>query len=1036
MQLYRLFVRQQALVFLLFCLYVTTIQQSGHSQTPYFQQDLGYEIDVALDDKAHTLTGKISISYKNNAPTDLYEIRMHLWANAFKQRGTAFDKQKLRGGSTRFYFADEKSLGGYSNLDFQVNGKGVKWKFNPEHPDIAILSLETALQPGGKIIITTPFTVKIPESFSRLGRVGTSYQMTQWYPKPAVYDAAGWHDMPYLDNGEFYSEFGTYLVRLTLPSNYVVGATGTLTTESEQRWLEQKIAESAILLRDTINEKQDSFPPSSTSMKTIAFEAKRVHDFAWFADKRFYVVTDTAVLMNGNRVPCFGMFTSLDANIWKQGAFYVRRAVEFYSNEVGAYPWEHATAVQSALSAGAGMEYPMITVIGDAKGPIDLDGVITHEVGHNWFYGILASNERDHAWQDEGFNTFYEDKYMDKYYGEAAKFEGSLPGFVSKRLNGDALSQVLRCLQANNGNLSVDTHSDAFSSLQYGINSYIKTARLMRWLEQSVGEAKFKTIMQNYYQKWAFKHPQPADFKAVVDAYQLKTDWFFDQITTRGHSDYHVLSVNQVQEGIEVTLKNHGDIASPFPVSALEQGRVVSTRWEDGFLGTKKIFLPCPTATAVAIDYDDQTFDLNRANNYKKARGMLMPRPSLLALAPKMGQRTIGFTPFALWNNYDKTSVGLAIYNPPFPSRKFQYYLLPAYSFASKSMVGVGEVSWRYLPKAKKIQYVQLALAGRTFHMDYNWKFDQYLKFTKWSPSITAHIPRPNRSGGHTYQLKAQFIDVEDLLFDTTGANIGKYKTHWPIYIASYHFEDAVLPNPFTSSFALESQSYNNFAVKASYVKVSGIHAQKFYYNRGRKIEVRLFAGYFLTNTQREKANVHEPSLARGSISLLPQGFADYHYDGMFLGRNEQYGLLARQVEATDGGFKLGHGSSFSGFGYSNDFAFSLNLKADLPKDLPFKLPLKPYFDIGYASDKSLLGSDRTRADQMIWSGGFNLSLFKGGLDIYFPVINSANIRRQYKEVGIKSSELSPIKWNFFHWISWSVNLKTLHPRSVLDKLN
>ncbi len=415
--------------FFAFCFFPTLLlsQNAGPSK-PYFQQEVNYKISVTLNDTAHLLTGHIAIEYVNHSPDTLGEIWMHLWGNAFKNRQTAFCKQKLRDGSMRFYFAEEKDLGYYKNLDFMVNGQKTTWRFDSKNPDIAVIKLPQPLQPGGRITLATPFLLKIPASFSRLGHVETSYQMTQWYPKPAVYDNRGWHAMPYLDIGEYYAEFGSFDVTITLPENYVVGATGILQTPSEIDFLAKKEAESRGKLANGVDKAHDPFPASANTMKTIRYTAEKVHDFAWFADKRFFVLKDTARLASGRTVDCWAMFTASEADLWKKGAFYVRRAVEFYSEKVGEYPWPHATAVHSALSAGGGMEYPMITVIGNSGSPRDLDDVITHEVGHNWFYGILASNERDHPFLDEGINSYYEDRYMKEYYGSNEVF--SLPKFL------------------------------------------------------------------------------------------------------------------------------------------------------------------------------------------------------------------------------------------------------------------------------------------------------------------------------------------------------------------------------------------------------------------------------------------------------------------------------------------------------------------------------------------------------------------------------------------------------------------------------
>jgi hypothetical protein len=184
------------------CLWYSTLG-NAQSTNGYFQQKVDYVIQATLHDTTHTLDGAIKFTYQNNSPDALQEIWVHLWGNAYQNRKTAFCRQQLKGGDREFYFAKPEDRGGFSGLNFRVNGQQVSWKIAPQNPDIAVLTLEKPLETGQKVTVSTPFTLKIPASFSRLGHVETSYQMTQWYPKPAVYDHKGWHAMPYLNMGEF-----------------------------------------------------------------------------------------------------------------------------------------------------------------------------------------------------------------------------------------------------------------------------------------------------------------------------------------------------------------------------------------------------------------------------------------------------------------------------------------------------------------------------------------------------------------------------------------------------------------------------------------------------------------------------------------------------------------------------------------------------------------------------------------------------------------------------------------------------------------
>ncbi len=273
---------------------IAVLVSSNLFSQDYFQQEVDYQINVTLDDLNHELTGDITLTYTNNSPDELPFIWMHLWPNAYKNGKTALAKQQFREGNMFLFYAMDKALGYIDQLDFQANGAKIEWEFHPEHIDIAKLKLAEPLAPGASVTISTPFHVKLPSgNISRLGHINQSYQITQWYPKPAVYDRDGWHEMPYLNQGEFYSEYGSFDVSITLPKNYVVGATGDLVNgEAELAFLNDLDAQTR-----ASNELGDNaFPASSEEMKTLRYQQSRVHDFAWFADKRWRVLKDEVTL--------------------------------------------------------------------------------------------------------------------------------------------------------------------------------------------------------------------------------------------------------------------------------------------------------------------------------------------------------------------------------------------------------------------------------------------------------------------------------------------------------------------------------------------------------------------------------------------------------------------------------------------------------------------------------------------------------------------------------------------------------------------
>ena len=306
----------------------------------YFQQKVNYRIQVTLDDRNNELNAFETIEYINNSPDTLHFIYFHLWPNGYSNNNTELAKQLLSSKGKQKLFKDPELNGYIDSLEFKVDGQLVQWNLLSGQPDICCIKLNYAISHGDSIKISTPFHVKIPKGVtSRLGHIGESYQISQWYPKPAVYDKNGWHQMAYQDQGEFYSEFGSFDVSITFPDNYTVGATGNLQNDQETARM-NSLASDTTWRTNTVSEKVD-FPPSSTQMKTLRYTENQIHDFAWFADKRFHVMKGEVKLPDsGREVTTWLLFTNQQANIWKNAIPYVNNAIEKFRNGTVITPIE------------------------------------------------------------------------------------------------------------------------------------------------------------------------------------------------------------------------------------------------------------------------------------------------------------------------------------------------------------------------------------------------------------------------------------------------------------------------------------------------------------------------------------------------------------------------------------------------------------------------------------------------------------------------------------------------------------------------
>jgi hypothetical protein len=353
-----------------------------------------------------------------------------------------------------------------------------------------------------------------------------------------VYDRKGWHPIPYLDQGEFYAEFGNFEVQITLPDNYVVAATGDLQNASEAAWLKNKKTFS----REPKTKKQTqqkknlilSLAPSSSKTKTLQYNQNNVHDFAWFADKTYTVETDTLKLPSGKVITTNVFYYSENSKSWMNSIAMIKRAILTKSQWLGEYPYNVVSVVDGGN--GGGMEYPTITLLDDGGSEKMLDFVINHEVGHNWFQAILGTNERTHPWMDEGMNTYYDNRYAIQQYGNAnLDIIQTKSKFINNRLPDDIQLTLLQTVTAIKKDQPIETVSEKFSAFNYNMVAYIKTGDWMKLLEDELGKTIFDNCMQEYYKRWQFKHPYPDDFKKVVEEISGKNvDAIFSLLNKKG----------------------------------------------------------------------------------------------------------------------------------------------------------------------------------------------------------------------------------------------------------------------------------------------------------------------------------------------------------------------------------------------------------------------------------------------------------------------------------------------------------------------
>lgn len=471
--------------------------------TPLSYRIAEYHMNVAYTPETKQLKGQQTLTWENPGSVPVQELYLHLYPNAFASKKTTFMRES--GGKLR---QDEAKTGSIGSMDLlsvkTVDGEDLSMRMSFVQPDdgnkddhtLLKIPLPKAVGAGQQVTIKTEFLVKLPAAFARMGYVDDFVMAGQWFPKVAAYERAGtrgrtepgWNLHQYHGNSEFYANFGLYDVKIQVPSNYIVAATG--------------------------------FPvkPAVTDngMKTYQFYADDVHDFAWSASPNFVYVEEP---FSTPQIPGVKIKLYLDPNhqdLKDRYMYAAKKALSRYSQWYGTYPYSTLSIVvpPPGGNGAGGMEYPtLVTAWGasDKKPDLELERVVVHEIGHQFFYGLVATNEFEEAWLDEGFTSYAEDKVMEAEYGVSP----NLPIESSYITSPYSLQQ----------NAWAYTGHD-----QYAENVYTRGKLVLKAIEKQVGTKTMDRIMRAYFQRWEFKHPSTRDFQKVVEEV-TKTKWddFFNQ---------------------------------------------------------------------------------------------------------------------------------------------------------------------------------------------------------------------------------------------------------------------------------------------------------------------------------------------------------------------------------------------------------------------------------------------------------------------------------------------------------------------------
>lgn len=568
------------------------------------QRVVEYHIDVQLLSDTASLRGSETVTWTHPGKKPVQELYFHLYPNAFASEETTFMKES--GGEMRGDTMPENGFGSMTLTDLRTTeGVSLMQRLQYVQPDDGNVNDKTLVkvhlpQPvngGESVTLKLKFEVKLPKIFARMGSAGNFVMAGQWFPKLSVYEPAGtrgvkeegWNLHQYHGTSEFYSDFGIYNVTISVPSNYIVGATG--------------------------------FPVKNARLKQnqkmYQFYADDVHDFAWAASPDFVVAEEafSTAEVPGVRIKLY--LDPLHKHLQERYFQAAKAALTNFSKWYGPYPYSTLSIIvppKNGNGAG-GMEYPtLITAFAAAEASpgTSLERTIIHEIGHQYFYGMVASNEFEEAWLDESFTSYAEDRLMEQEYGVASN--------LSLQASLVTSSQPL--------NLETWKYTPADS---YTRNVYIRGKLVLHDIERQVGTKSMDTIMSTYAHKYRFRHPSTADFQKAVEKVTKKS-WqaYFDEYVYSGGSpDFSVDDIkisketakNQPRYEALVAVSNKGNQYGVVPVKfTFLDGYTVQQFWNGD--GKETTFQLSYTAPLVSAEIDPEhsiLLESKHLNNFRLA---------------------------------------------------------------------------------------------------------------------------------------------------------------------------------------------------------------------------------------------------------------------------------------------------------------------------------------------------------------------------------------------------------------------------------
>ncbi len=884
------------------------------------QHDIG--IVAELDNKEHMLQIQQKITYKNTTEATLDTVYFLDWANSFSSKTTPLAQRFSENFQSNFHFEKDENRG--KTLLYSVSNENfttLPWQRGNEDDILKAIPAQP-IAPGESYTFNFVYEVKLPDAkFTRYGYLKNGdYNLNYWFISPAAYDQ-GWQVYSNKNLDDFYMDPSHFSIQFKIPEQF------HLTSDLNVQDVYEQNGFKTVTLRGNYR-----------NAATIYLEQQTLFEAIITDDLEVYTSIDDK-----------GLYPPLKA-------IQVDRIVKFLEKELGPYPFEKMVISNEDYSQNPAWGLNQLpNFIRPFPDGFQFDIEQLKTIAGNYIKNTVNVNPRDEHWFLSGMQIYLMMKYTDLYYPDM-KIVGSLSKvfgirwFHASQLD---FNDQYSLLYMNSARLNLDqppaTPKDSLIKFNAQIASGYKTGVGLHYLSNYLNDSVVSESIKEFYSSNLLKPADVNAFKEIVSSNANKdTDWFFEEyIGTNKKIDYKIKKIEEVGDSLEITIKNRRENTMPFPLYGMYKKNVISKQWQNGFDSTSTITIPAYGIDRVAIDYEQNIPEFNKRNNYRKVKG-LFKKPLQVRLFqdvedPEYHQLFV--MPVFEYNLYDGLTMGPRMYNKTVLAKNFIFKIDPLYGFTSKTIVGGGNLSYRHPFENSKLSFLRFGTSYNRF------SYNEGLFYTRFNVNSTMAFREKNLRGNKRHFINMRNVFVKrDINLDIVTPEEPNYN----VFNAQYVYSDVNLIDHFRAKF--------DYEISDKFQKVhTTIEYRKLFLNN-RQIDLRLFGGLFLSNSEPANSNYFSYALDRPT---------DYLFDYNYYGRSEDTGLFSQQIILAEGGFKSKLEPAFA-----NRWMVTLNASTNIWKWI------HAYGDVGMLHNNP----GGTKA---VFDTGIRANLVTDYFELYFPLYSS-----------------------------------------------